>query len=65
MERKKTKLAAVIAWCANAAVWCALFSLAVYYHQRLWIVLLYAANGVLGLFTAGMYVLQYWQERKN
>ena len=59
------KLATVICWCFNALVWCTLFGLAIYFHQRLWIILLYSANAVLGFVTAGMQLHQYIQERKN
>ena len=64
VERKKMKLATVIFWCFNAMVWCVLFGLAVYFHQRTWIVLLYSANAFLGVFTAGMQIHQFFCERK-
>ena len=65
LEQQKTKLAVVIGWAVNALVWCALFGLALYFHQRMWIVLLYTANALLGVVTAGMYVHQYVLERKE
>ena len=65
VEQKRMKLATVICWCFNALVWCTLFGLAIYFHQRLWIILLYSANAVLGFVTAGMQLHQYIQERKN
>ena len=64
VEQKKTKLAVVIAWCFNALLWCALFVLAIYFQQQLWIVFLYSVNAILGVFTAVMHILQYAEERK-
>lgn len=65
MEEKKIKLHSVILWGLNALLWCALLGLALYFRQRLWIVLLYAANAVLGLFTVGMQTGQYIYEHKE
>jgi len=64
VEQKRTKLATVICWCVNAMVWSVLFGLAVYFQQRTWIILLYGANALLGVFTAGMHIHQFFCERK-
>lgn len=64
MEQKKTKLVAVITWNVNALIWCVLFGLALYFHQRLWIIMLYSANALLGIFTAGMHIHQYIMEHR-
>ena len=65
MGEKKLKLHGVILWALNALLWCALLGLALYFKQRLWIVLLYGANAALGLFTVGMQAQQYIYEHKE